>query len=121
MNRTPLSGGGAEDECPLPCGRLITASGMGLLPDLPKTALSPQQKWPLDLPKNAPESDVARCRRLVLVVGPAPVQPMICRGNAAGGDREALIRGNLGPAHIALPHEYITGTPSTPAGHWAAR
>ena len=41
-----LQAGGAQDECPLPCGRLITASGMGLLPDLPKTALSPQQKLP---------------------------------------------------------------------------
>ena len=67
-----LGAGGAEDECPLPSGRLITASGMGLLPNLPKTALSPQQKLPLhDLPKNTPESDVPRCRRLV---GPAPLQ-----------------------------------------------
>ena len=64
-----LQAGGAQDECPLPCGRLITASGMGLLPDLPKTALNPQQKLPaLHLPKNAPESDVPRCRRFVVLV-----------------------------------------------------
>ena len=36
--------GGAEDECPLPCGLLITACGMGLLPKLPKTALNLPQK-----------------------------------------------------------------------------
>ena len=114
--------GGAEDECPLPCGLLITACGMGLLPNLPKTALNLPQKWALDNScQKMPPMDLT-CPVADATKPDFPFfQPIVCRQDAAWGNREALITWNLGPTHIALPHEYITGTPSTHAGHSTAQ
>ena len=61
---------------------------------LPKTALK-------DLRKNGKKmAPILTCPDAD-AWAPALLQPIICRENTAVGDMEALIRGNLGVAHIA--------------------